>query len=76
MDMQIIIDDWKENAERHESKNFSFLRSLKMKDEKVVDRTARRFHKEAFSILDCTQCTNCCKTLHPLLIKADIRRVA
>ena len=58
MDMETIIDDWKESAERHESRNFSFLRSLKMKDDRVVDRAARRFHEEAFSIIDCTQCAN------------------
>ena len=76
MDTETIINDWKENAERHDSRNFSFLRSLKMKDDRVVDRKARRLHEEAFSIIDCTQCANCCKTIHPLLTEADIERAA
>ena len=46
-----------------------------MKDDRVVDRKARRLHEEAFSIIDCTQCANCCKTIHPLLTEADIERL-
>jgi hypothetical protein len=38
MEMDAIINDWKQNAERHDSRNFKFLRSLKMKDERAVDR--------------------------------------
>ena len=38
MDMDMIIEDWKQNAERHDSRNFKFLRSLKMKSERAVDR--------------------------------------
>jgi len=76
MDMETIINDWKENAERHDERNFSFLRSLKMKDDRVVDRKAHRLHDEAFSIIDCTQCANCCKTIHPLFTEADIERIA
>ena len=47
--MQTIVDDWKANAERHDNRNFAFLRSLKMKDDRAVDRVAHRLHEEAFS---------------------------
>jgi len=76
MDMQTIVDDWKANAERHEDRNFAFLHSLKMKDDRAVDRAAHRLHEEAFSIIDCTQCANCCKTVSPKFRKTDIRRIA
>ena len=76
MDMQTIIADWKANAERHADRNFAFLRSLKMKNERAVDRAARELHDEAFSIIDCIQCANCCKTVSPLFLKDDIRRIA
>ncbi len=79
MDMQTIVDDWKANAERHDDRNFAFLRSLKMKDDRAVDQAARQLHEEVFSVIDCidcTQCTNCCKTVSPLFSKADIRRIA
>jgi len=76
MDMETIINDWKENAEQHDSRNFGFLRSLKMKSERAVDRAARRLHQEAFSIIDCTRCANCCKTVSPTLTDEDIARIA
>jgi len=41
MEMDTIINDWKQNAERHDDRNFKFLRSLKMKNERAVDRAPR-----------------------------------
>ena len=76
MEMDAIINDWKQNAERHDDRNFKFLRSLKMKSERAVDRAARRLHEEAFSIIDCLQCGNCCKTVSPTLTPEDIARIA
>ena len=35
--MQTIIADWKANAERHADRNFAFLRSLKMKNERAAE---------------------------------------
>jgi Fe-S-cluster containining protein len=76
MEMDAIINDWKQNAERHDDRNFKFLRSLKMKNDRAVDRAAGRLHKEAFSIIDCLQCANCCKTVNPTLTPDDIARIA
>lgn len=67
MEIDAIIDDWAQNAERHDSRNFKLLRSLKVKSERAVDRAARRLHEEAFSIIDCLQCANCCRTVNPTL---------
>ena len=76
MGMQTIVDDWKANAERHLDRNFHFIHRLKMKSDHAVDRVAHRLHDEAFSIIDCTQCANCCKTISPLFRKSDVRRIA
>jgi Fe-S-cluster containining protein len=76
MDMQTIVDDWRANAERHLDRNFDFLHRLKTKSDKAVDRVAHRMHEEAFSIIDCTRCANCCKASSPQFRKSDIRRIA
>jgi len=76
MHMQTILNDWKQNAPRHQERNFAFLHRLKMRDDRVVDRAARQLHEEAFSIIDCTQCANCCKTVSPLFRKDDVQRIA
>ena len=76
MNRQTIVDDWKANAERNLDRNFKFIHRLKMKSDNAVDRMAHRLHEEAFSIIDCTQCANCCKTSSPLFRKSDVRRIA
>ena len=76
MDMDTIFNDWKQNAKRHDSRNFGFLRSLKMKSERAVDRVARKLHQEAFSVIDCLRCANCCKTVSPTFTTKDIARIA
>jgi hypothetical protein len=76
MDMRTIVEDWKANAERNLDRNFTFVHRLKMKSDSAVDRVAHRLHEEAFSIIDCTQCANCCKVSSPLFRKSDVRRIA
>jgi hypothetical protein len=76
MDMQAILTDWQQNAQPHDDRNFSFLRTLKNRSERVVDRAARRLHREAFSIIDCTQCANCCKTVSPTFTDKEVATVA
>src|SRR5947208_9373383 len=71
-----LVTDWKENAEKHDNENYRFLRSLKQRTFKKVDRIALELHQEAFSIVDCTKCANCCKTLHPVVTNEDITRIA
>ena len=76
VNMQTIVSDWKANAERHDYRNFKFLRSLKWKCEREVDQAARQYHDKAFAIIDCIQCANCCNTITPVFLAKDIRRIA
>jgi Fe-S-cluster containining protein len=71
-----LIADWKENAKKHDEKNYSFLRSLKQRSFKKVDRIALKLHQEAFGIVDCTKCANCCRTLRVVVTEEDIPRIA
>jgi Fe-S-cluster containining protein len=71
-----LVADWKQNAEKRDEKNYLFLRSLKMRSFKKVDRIALELHQEAFNIVDCTKCANCCRTLRVLVTDEDIARIA
>lgn len=71
-----LIANWQENAEKHDDKNYQFLRSLKERSFKKVDRIALQLHQEAFSIVDCTRCANCCRTMQIGVTKEDIPRIA
>lgn len=70
-----VVADWTENAEAHDDDNYRFLRSLKQRAPTRVDRIARELHKEAFRIVDCTKCANCCRTMQPTLSDQDIKRI-
>ena len=76
MQMQLLLDDWCQNAEEHASINRKFLRSLDGRAGKAIDRTARRLHKEAFGTIDCTRCANCCKTMVPCFTEDEAAGVA
>jgi uncharacterized protein len=56
--------------------NYQFLRSLKQRPARKVDRIALELHQEAFNIVDCTRCANCCRTLGPVFNNDDIDRIA
>lgn len=72
-----LVADWRENAKEHDDDNYRFLRKLKQRGSfKKVDRIALELHEEAFRIVDCTKCANCCRTLRPVFSDEDIDRVA
>src|SRR5438445_8154149 len=70
-----LLSNWKENAKEQDDENYQFLRSLKQKSGKKVDRIALELHQEAFRIVDCTRCANCCRTLRPVFSDEDIDRI-
>jgi uncharacterized protein len=77
MNHDSVVADWQEHAEQHDAKNYKFLRSLKYRDYGFEpDELAGELHRQAFEIVDCTRCANCCKTMTVLLTEADIERIA
>src|SRR5947199_10795085 len=77
MDHDTIVEDWRRNAEAHDEKNYKFLRSMKFRDYGFdPDRLAGKLHEQAFQIVDCTRCANCCKTLDIKFEDSDIERIA
>lgn len=73
-DGQIIVR-WKtaiEEAESAVERAFRFLRILKLKPRKPVDKLAKAVHTEVFSEINCVRCANCCRTLKPEFRPKDI----
>jgi Fe-S-cluster containining protein len=75
-----IVAEWRRHGEKHEDQNYRFLRELKRRASshmwKKVDETAARLHTEVFSIIDCKQCANCCRSMHIRITEADIPRIS
>ncbi|MBI3865092.1 MAG: YkgJ family cysteine cluster protein [Planctomycetia bacterium] len=71
------MDDWRRNAAEHDDRNYEFLRSLKFPDDGVEpDEIAAPLHTQAFQIIDCTRCANCCKTMSVRFTPDDVERIA
>ncbi len=74
---EALVADWQKNARKHDERNYLFLRRVKQQVlESKVDRIALELHQEAFRIVDCTKCANCCRTLRPVVTDEDIPRIA
>ena len=77
MDHDSVVDDWRQNAERNDEESYEFLRSMKFRDYGFdPDELAGELHKQAFQIVDCTRCANCCKTMDVKFDDEDIERIA
>jgi hypothetical protein len=77
MDHDSIIDDWRQNAEKNDDENYDFLRSLKSREYGFEpDELCHELHQQAFEIVDCTRCANCCRTMDIRFEDDDIDRIA
>lgn len=77
MDHESVVANWRNHAEQNDEKNFEFLRSLKRRSYGFdPDGVAAELHQQAFQIVDCTRCANCCKTMTVKLDRTDIDRIA
>ncbi len=54
----------------------ALVRKIKKRKPADLDQTVRDLHATVFSHTDCLECANCCKTISPMLIDADIRRIS
>lgn len=77
MNHDSVVADWRQNAATSDEANYDFLRSMKYRDYGFEpDDLAAQLHEQAFQIIDCTLCANCCKTMDVPFDDEDIERVA
>ena len=53
-----------------------FLKKLKNRPPKDLDRQFAEKHDEAFQQIDCLDCANCCSTTSPIFYDKDVERMA
>ncbi|MEO5572167.1 MAG: YkgJ family cysteine cluster protein [Bacteroidia bacterium] len=54
----------------------TFLRGLTRRKVKGLNAQVRNLHKEAFEVINCSQCANCCKTMSPTYTLSDVKRIS
>ncbi len=65
-----------EKAQNNKNKNAAFLRSLKEQNQGKFYNLLTETHHETFAKIDCLSCANCCKSSPPIIVSADIHRIA
>ncbi len=71
-----LIQDWNNRKNKQAKIHKKFVDKLKRKPAKEINSKAEQQHDQVFRELDCLDCANCCKTIPPILNRADIRRIA
>jgi len=71
MDLKLYHSKAKEKYKVHKK----LIQTLKKKKPKDLDIIARQLHEEAFEIIDCLECANCCKSISPIVRDKDIQRI-
>jgi len=69
-------EELRKKCENGRRETDQLIKRLKKRDPDNLDDVVHTLHDEAFSRFDCLSCANCCKTIGPRLIPADINRLA
>ena len=74
-----MIDDYQKKllqAQQERKLIKKVIGQLRKQRKGEVDKKIHRLHQEAFTIIDCLDCANCCKTTGPLFTQKDINSIA
>ena len=63
-------------AESRKKENKKLLQRLKKQKPKDLDKTINELHDQAFEVIDCLECANCCKSISPSVQDNDIQKIA
>ena len=72
----IDLEKLPEQAAKVAHENAKYLKKVKARKPKQLDKVMGALHEEAFQEIDCLSCANCCKTTGPLFIPSDIKRIS
>lgn len=74
MKVETDIKRIEEIAKRKSNENLRFRASLKASNATVeeIDTIVREIYEEVVSLIDCRECSNCCRKIKPTLKKMDI----
>lgn len=70
------LDQLRDKYAEQKQVNTKFLKTLKKRPPKDLDKRIHQIHDEVFAQTDCLACANCCKTTGPLFTTRDIKRIS
>ncbi len=63
-------------SQEHDDKNWEFRSWLKQCAPDDIDDLVKTLSKKYFALIDCTQCANCCRSLHVEFKKSELYAIA
>ena len=64
------------SAQSKKKANKKILAKLKKMKPKALDDLIHDLHQQAFEVIDCLECANCCKSISPSVKDRDVERIA
>jgi Fe-S-cluster containining protein len=71
-----LLERWRSERSARQREVRRFLHQLKSRRGAALDRRAAELHEQTFARLDCLACANCCRSIPPIVNRADARRIA
>jgi Fe-S-cluster containining protein len=75
-DMEKFLQQLPALAREKKEENKRYFNRLKKKPRKRLDLLVHELHHEEFSLTNCLDCGNCCKTTSPIFTDKDIGRIS
>lgn len=66
-------DNWRKKSDEHQKQ---YKKLLQRADKNKVLKQLPSLHEEAFEVIDCLKCANCCKNHSPRFKTTDIKRIS
>jgi Fe-S-cluster containining protein len=73
---ETLISKWKKAGRISTASMKKLVKRLVDKKNRNIDQDADQVHTQVFRELDCLDCANCCKSIPPMLVPSDIKRIA
>jgi hypothetical protein len=74
--LEIDLSRIQQLSRKHEDENWEFRSWLKQYAPDDVDRIVKTLSQKYFALIDCTQCGNCCRSLHVEFKKNELHVIA
>ena len=74
--MKPLYQQYLNLAQSKKKENKKLLQRLKKMKPKELDKIINDLHEEAFEVIDCLECANCCKSISPAVKDHDIQKIS
>jgi len=74
--IEIDLSRIQQLSQEHDDENWKFRSWLKQYAPDDIDGLVRTLSQKYFALIDCTQCANCCRSLHVEFKKSELHTIA